>query len=488
MIGIFGAIGEPPHTLDQLLLLLGRLAFLKWMACTAVVVAVTLAGARALKLLSTPSRVRSWALRHHVAPTMPLHNPRLKALRGALFGSASGILSAHSLLIAKSAVELLVRTIIDRVNQFNRWQSWVILLALVVFALSQLYFMHRGLKLCSTSILYPFVFCIYNIIAILDGLIYFRQVSRLTALHVSLVAVGTIILLSGVLCLSWRLEELAGHPAGQAVGPAPTPLTPGLGLLEEQHARSASHPNILYEDDEESQLAAERQPLLPRDTPSSSRRYTLPRLTSIRRSSTATTSSEAAEIWAELEDEDDDDDTDILDADHIPPPSPSSLLRHRLHNKRPPARGWSISTPSGTSKAARTKSATPYDVGEHSPLNPNGQQQQQQRKGGKSPATTTSPEDRGIRTPRITRRGVHLFPRLRSPRASLSASTPPLPDTERLSHDPDSAATRTDADDTPDGAESSTYATAQHSGPMDRASDAWRWVSGWVTRRGRQGG
>ena len=99
----------------------------------------------------------------------------------------SGILSAHCLLLAKSAVELLVRTIVDRVNQFNRWQSWMILLGLVTLALTQLYYLHRGLKLCSTSVLYPLVFCVYNIIAILDGLLYYRQASRLTPLHGCLV-------------------------------------------------------------------------------------------------------------------------------------------------------------------------------------------------------------------------------------------------------------------------------------------------------------
>lgn len=95
------------------------------------------------------------------------------------YGFVSGILSAHSLLLAKSAVELLVRTIVDRVNQFNRWQSWVILIGMISLALTQLLYLHRGLKLCSTSVLYPFVFCIYNITAILDGLIYFRQASQL---------------------------------------------------------------------------------------------------------------------------------------------------------------------------------------------------------------------------------------------------------------------------------------------------------------------
>ncbi|KAF2499698.1 hypothetical protein BU16DRAFT_434837, partial [Lophium mytilinum] len=221
LIGIFGALTEPSHNLDQLLSLLGRRQFLLWIGGTAVIVIFIMIG--------------TWAL-HRLYPRP---TPRIRLVRGMLFGCISGILSAHSLLVAKSAVELLVRTIVDRHNEFNRWQSWMILLGLVALALSQLYYMHRGLKLCSTSVLYPLVFCIYNIIAILDGLIYFHQSSRLTALHAGLIAVGTVILLSGVLALSWRLDESTHEPASPTMhikhrGRVPTPhsaLTPGMGLI-----------------------------------------------------------------------------------------------------------------------------------------------------------------------------------------------------------------------------------------------------------------
>ena len=171
LIAIFGAIGEPAHSLDQLLALLGRRQFVIWMICQAVLVLAIISGARSLKYVTL------WIS----------NSPRMKLFRGMAYGCISGILSAHSLLVAKSAVELLVRTIVDRKNQFNRWQSWIILLGLLALALSQLYYLHRGLKLCSTSILYPFVFCVYNIIAILDGLIYFHQTSRLSLLHALLV-------------------------------------------------------------------------------------------------------------------------------------------------------------------------------------------------------------------------------------------------------------------------------------------------------------
>ena len=171
LIAIFGAIGEPAHNLDQLLELLGRRQFILWMIGQAILVVVIIIGAKSLKWMNP------WTS----------NSPRMRLFRGMAYGAVSGILSAHSLLVAKSAVELLVRTIVDRHNEFNRWQSWMILLGLLALALTQLYYLHRGLKLCSTSILYPFVFCVYNIIAILDGLIYFDQSSRLSLLHALLV-------------------------------------------------------------------------------------------------------------------------------------------------------------------------------------------------------------------------------------------------------------------------------------------------------------
>jgi hypothetical protein len=190
--------------------------------------------------------VANWILKR----IYPRATPRLRLVRGTFFGCISGILSAHSLLIAKSAVELLVRTIIDRHNEFNRWQSWMILLGLVAFALTQLYYMHRGLKLCSTSVLYPLIFCVYNIIAIIDGLIYFHQSSRLSGLQAGLIALGTLILLGGVVSLSWRLDEEDDEPTSpithkhRRVPPPQNVLTPGMALVATMDEDSDSSVDI----------------------------------------------------------------------------------------------------------------------------------------------------------------------------------------------------------------------------------------------------
>lgn len=302
LIATFGAIGEPAHTLDQLLELLQRRPFLLWMGATTLLVVVVLIGIKMLEHFVPSSRAKPSAS-GHFSPRMLRLQSRMKLIRGMSYGFVSGILSAHSLLLAKSAVELLVRTVVDRVNQFNRWQSWVILLGMISLALTQLFYLHRGLKLCSTSVLYPFVFCIYNIIAILDGLIYFRQVSQLAGFHAGLIALGTMVLLGGVLCLSWRLEDIDTHAAVTTVGSTQTGLGPGMAIVEEH---SPTSPGLLDGQDEESQIG-ECEPLLNPKTHTRHLSYhrgrtpSLPLDLNLDRDSADLN---PASIWAELDDSD----------------------------------------------------------------------------------------------------------------------------------------------------------------------------------------
>jgi len=275
LIAIFGAIPEPAHNLDQLLQLMGQKTFIIWMIMQALLVAIIIGIAAFLARIPSISS-----------------SPRIRLLRGLAYGSISGILSAHSLLVAKSAVELLVRTIVDRINQFNRWQSWAILLGLIFLALTQLYFLHRGLKLVSTSVLYPLVFCIYNIIAILDGLIYFKQTDRLSLLRALLIALGTAILLSGVLALSWRLsDEQTNPPVAQSA------LAPGLGFVEDTDNEDTDS----YNADEEALIGAEDHALLSGSpmTPTTKLNTILGATQNVRKTVRIT---EEDEIWGELDD------------------------------------------------------------------------------------------------------------------------------------------------------------------------------------------
>ena len=279
LIAVFGAIPEPAHSLDQLLLLLGRRPFVIWMIFQGLIVVGIIILAASL------------ARFHSIASS-----PRIRLLRGLAYGCISGILSAHSLLVAKSAVELLVRTIVDRHNQFDRWQSWVILLGLVTLALTQLYFLHRGLKLVSTSVLYPLVFCIYNIIAILDGLIYFHQTSRLSTLSALLITLGTVILLSGVLALSWQLSDEQSPPAKAVTQSA---LAPGLGLVEDTDNEEFSDD---YNADEETALIGESHRALLNNEPLTPRAKLDTILGATQNVRKVVRLTEVDEIWGELDD------------------------------------------------------------------------------------------------------------------------------------------------------------------------------------------
>lgn len=273
LIATFGAIPSPAHELDELLELLARKPFIAWMILQAFFV-VSLA-----VVTDVTSYVSSLS-----------HNARFRLIRGISYGVISGDLSAHSLLFAKSSVELLIKTIGGK-NQFLRWQSWAIVLALVSLALCQLYYLHHGLKLVSTSVLYPLVFCVYNIIAILDGLIYFNQTSLISTLRACLITLGTAILLSGVLALSWRLSDEQHAPAvGQSS------LAPGLGLVDDT------------EGEEESLMGPEASVEIEEELPSTTYQTfpvmhgeTTP-LTPTRKKSLGWM--ERAEIWGELQDQD----------------------------------------------------------------------------------------------------------------------------------------------------------------------------------------
>jgi magnesium transporter len=288
LISSFSALPEPSHNLRQLIELLGKRDFLIWFILSLVLVVAMLA--------------MDFTMRKFV-PASRRDSPRVHLVRGMSYGAISGILSAHALLLAKSAVELIVRSIADKKNQFSSYQSWLLLLAFLVLALSQLYYLHLGLRLISTSVLYPFVFCIYNIVAILDGLIYFQQTSKLPALHAGLIAIGTVILLAGVLALSWRLQDgededeehkhMAQHEIPQTV------LTPGLGFVGDPDSDENSEFAIADEDVAGDVEEGERRPLLSikrQDTTRSTK------TTGGRKRKRAATLKEVIDIWEEFGD------------------------------------------------------------------------------------------------------------------------------------------------------------------------------------------
>ncbi|EME89464.1 uncharacterized protein MYCFIDRAFT_213682 [Pseudocercospora fijiensis CIRAD86] len=302
LISYFSAVPEPSHSLQQLLVLLGKTNFLVWFILSLLFVLGVI--------------VMTFCLRYFV-PAHRKDTPRILLINGMAFGLISGILSAHALLLAKSAVELVVRSLTDRNNQFKTFEPWLLLLAFLILSLSQLYYLHLGLKLISTSILYPFVFCIYNIVAILDGLIYFQQLDRLPPLSAGLIALGTFLLLDGVLALSLRLhddEDEDDHPHHLQTEIPQTLLAPGSGFVADPDTESSESASIRTDDDMETEREINEHTSLIRKSLDRSRTTTnkvpnfVPGHMHVpigRRRHRAATLKDVKQIWEALEDSED---------------------------------------------------------------------------------------------------------------------------------------------------------------------------------------
>jgi hypothetical protein len=79
---------------------------------------------------------------------------RMRLLLAVAYASFSGVISGMCLLFAKSGVELLLLTLTGH-NQFWRWQAWILVLGLVIFALLQLWYLHKALVLADPTLVCP---------------------------------------------------------------------------------------------------------------------------------------------------------------------------------------------------------------------------------------------------------------------------------------------------------------------------------------------
>ncbi|KAJ7900340.1 hypothetical protein B0H14DRAFT_2673272 [Mycena olivaceomarginata] len=145
------------------------------------------------------SRSSSRSPRHESPETRSINRTRLAL--AISYSSFSGIISGMCLLFAKSGVELLLLTLRGQ-NQFWRWQAWMLVLGLVAFALLQLWYLHKALILADPTLVCPSAFCFYNLSSIVNGLVYFDQFSLIPPLHLGLVVLGIFVLLGGVWVVS----------------------------------------------------------------------------------------------------------------------------------------------------------------------------------------------------------------------------------------------------------------------------------------------
>jgi hypothetical protein len=245
LIAFFGIVPERPRSVEDLLELFSRPAFVVYFSILGAFVVVCLVVthiaeyslARRVPLTTSPSNSSTSTLTANVIETVaneqtPLLDPKLKPQsRDSLFdrlkstndninklsrtrlfialsyASFSGIISGMCLVFAKSGVELLLLTIKGN-NQFWRWQAWLLIIGLCVFGLLQFWYLQIALVFAGPTLVCPSAFCFYNVSSIVNGLVYFNQFSSIPPIHLFLVSVGIVVLLAGV----WVVSVKAGPP------------------------------------------------------------------------------------------------------------------------------------------------------------------------------------------------------------------------------------------------------------------------------------
>ncbi|ORX94689.1 hypothetical protein K493DRAFT_220833 [Basidiobolus meristosporus CBS 931.73] len=208
-IAIFGTVLEPSHSLADLILLFQRQPFIIYITLITIILCLVVSATRFLESVLTRIQADHEATCSAVSAIALI---KMKLLLGSLYAVISGVLSSLTLLFAKSGVELLLITILDGKNQFDRILSWVIAFAILCSALLQLYYLNRSLQLCDTVLIVPISFCAYNVTSLCNGLMYFNQWNRLAWWQLVLVVVGVIILSLGVFALSQTTHPTASPP------------------------------------------------------------------------------------------------------------------------------------------------------------------------------------------------------------------------------------------------------------------------------------
>ncbi|KAG5221907.1 cyclin-dependent protein kinase [Salix suchowensis] len=210
LIAVFGIVPEPTHSLEDLLALFRRPPFVAYFSTLGSVVFVALVVGASIR--------------------------RTRLLLAISYASFSGILSGMCLIFAKSGVELLVLSLRGHF-QFWRWESWVLVLGLVVFALLQLWYLHKALVLADPTLVCPCTCHHYKrredlilIVKDFSGVLFLqyifdRQWSRILrpVLHDPAptsrpVSLGMSVLLSGVWVVSFQSSDDAAEDSDWSDG------------------------------------------------------------------------------------------------------------------------------------------------------------------------------------------------------------------------------------------------------------------------------
>ncbi|KAL6452319.1 hypothetical protein SBY92_001577 [Candida maltosa Xu316] len=129
--------------------------------------------------------------------------------KGINYGIISGTLTAHTFLFAKSLIDVIIETIMkekfSKVFTISNSLPYLLLITMLCIVGLQLTAFNLGLAQITTGILYPLCFLIYNIMNLINDLIFNSLITshRMTIVQLIWVIFGLVGVLCGVVILSW---------------------------------------------------------------------------------------------------------------------------------------------------------------------------------------------------------------------------------------------------------------------------------------------
>lgn len=205
-----GSVGSNPPTADERFALLIEKftshSFLSWWVFTFVAIGVLLKVNWTLSRRIEESNALLRLKRHraHIRLSVEL----CEFIKGLLYGIISGTLTAHTFLFAKSAVDILVEEIFSK-GQPKTLSTYVLSVCLLAATLCivglQVVSFNLGLLNILTSILYPLCFLVYNMVNLINDVLFNKLLTSglMSISQFSWVILGLLGVLLGVVMISW---------------------------------------------------------------------------------------------------------------------------------------------------------------------------------------------------------------------------------------------------------------------------------------------
>lgn len=214
-----GVTVEPPKGISTderfsiVLAKLRRPPFAAWCVCTFAAIVLL---ARVNALLTTRVRVLSRGRpRRKATQRISTYN----FAKGVLYGVMSGTLTAHTFLLAKSIVDVMVEMVLERSTpkSLGTYATTALFVcAMLAIVALQLVAFNLGLAHISSSVLYPLCFLVFNLVNLFNDLLFNALLSSglVSAAQLVWVVVGLAQVLFGVVTISW--DGAVGGAAGGA--------------------------------------------------------------------------------------------------------------------------------------------------------------------------------------------------------------------------------------------------------------------------------